>query len=305
MFSCCFRVILSMFVLIYMIQAADCAASSDRVLCNITEPNACESGTFLNGSNCCQQCSPCPNNMVVDNACNSTHDTTCERKVCPNPATFFSPNDNNCVINCRLCPSGCEGNLCICEANKCYSNDFCVTVIPCPTQGVETVGPDPQPGNPSSLPSWGIGVIAVGVVLGIVAFSGGFLFMGVCTRKRRTEIDSESSEHSNSGLISRETDSVGTHSSYIIGYPNRSLFDVLRHTNSPTVSSCGSLSSVQFNQKSVHVLSSPLTVKKGIQLSDNYHLHTNSPAHSSRHSHNIPLSARTLQVNLDSKSTVV
>ena len=238
--------------------------------------------------------------MVVKSECNGMHDTQCVSS-CVNPHQRFRENFG-CVVDCTLCEYGClpEENRCECDPNKCYQAEFCQFERNCDSEPTQPSRPSVSvPGNPSTLPSWGIGLIAVGAVIGIVAFSAAFLFMGVCTTKRRREVDSEGSDNSGSVLVSNGRISDGTHSTFVPGYPNQSLIDLLRQANSPIHSS---LNSVKSSPKSMRA--SPLQVRTE---TESYHLNTKSPVFFALSNHSSPLPVRTIQVKVDShsKSTVV
>ena len=270
--------------------------------CNISDATVCGQNSFLDLSGCCQHCSSCPKGMVVETPCNSTHDTQCTVPPCVDPHHRYTKNDG-CVVDCALCSYDCsaELNRCICDPDKCYLDSFCQ--IECqPTMPTTRPTVVLRPGSPSSLPSWGIGLIAVGAVLGIVAFSAGFLFMGICTSKRRREVDSEGSESSSGVLVGNTKFSGGSNSTYLPGYPNQSLIDLLRQTNSPMLSSLGSVKSSPRSMRA-----SPLPAQTEVVKAENYHLNTKSPIFFTLNNHGSPLPVRTVQVKADShsKSTVV
>lgn len=286
------------------VSAMETSGQSTSVFCNVSDANVCAlQSKFLNVSGCCQHCSTCPEGMRVASSCNSTHDTQCEFFPCKDPNTRYRENHGGCVIECPRCTFECspEENRCICDPDIEYLDPFCQNEAP---PVAESTFPSvvPPSRSPSTLPSWGIGLIAVGAVLGIVAFSAGFLFMGVCTSKRRREIDTENSDNSSSVLVSNGRISAGTHSTLVPGYPNQSLIDLLRQTNSPNHSS---LSSVKSSPKSIR--SSPIPTRIEAFQPENYHLNTKSPVLFPLSNHSSPIPVRTIQVKVDnhSKSVVV
>lgn len=275
-------------------------------LCNVAEASSCvEANTFLNSSSgCCQRCTVCPRGTKTESSCNATHDTHCVDRPCTDPNTVFREIDDICVIDCGRCTYKCNigRNRCECDPSICYEDPrFCQR--PCLLVNTTEAGPrsSSNPGDPTTLPTWGVGVIAVVAVLGIVAFSAVFLLLGVCTRKRATEpVDSEASESSSNSLVTSSSLSRGTNSTYLAGYPNHSLIDLLRQSNNPLHNS---LSSIKSSPKSAR--SSPY-LTKGVAAE--YHLDTKSPVHCLLSNHSSPLPLRTLQVNIDvhsKKSTVV
>ena len=218
---------------------------------NVINASMCTSGeSFHNVTvNCCQRCSSCPTGYEMRTPCSTTSDTYCVPS-CPHQALAWNEGEEACVIKCSFCSYECDSieRRCVCDPSLCYHpNDlYCDVPIPCTiTSSRPTVDDiNTGSGNPSSLPPWGIGVIAVGAVLGIVAFSAGFLLMGICTRKKRSEgVESGGSDNSESMLMSNGRSSRGTRSTYISGYPNQSLLDLLRNTNTPVHSSLSSIHS--------------------------------------------------------------
>lgn len=293
----CYSGLLTVFAILHLTSMSICMS------CNVTEATTCAQGeTFLDSSGCCQSCTVCPPGMRTESSCNTTHDTYCVEHLCTDPNTVFRVNDGICVIDCDKCSYKCntEQNRCDCDPNLCYEDpEYCQ--IPCLPDNTTKELPNvpSSPGNPTTLPTWGVGVIAVVAVLGIVAFSAVFLLLGVCTRKKVTEVDSEVSESSGNALMTSSSVSGGTNSTYLTGYPNHSLIDLLRQSNNPLHES---LDSIKGSPKSAR--SSPYLTKGGIA---EYHLDTKSPVHCSLSNHSSPLPLRTLQVNIDShsKSTVV
>lgn len=233
--------------------------------------------SFHNTSaNCCQRCSTCSDTFEVRTPCSGTSDTYCVPS-CSHRALSWNKGQGACVIECSFCSYKCDpvANHCMCDPSLCWlpSDIYCETPIPCvsttPTRPTVNIHP---PGNPSSLPPWGVGVIAVGAVLGIVAFSAGFLLMGVCTRRKRAAVpESSGSDNSESVLVSNSgRSSHGTHSTYISGYPNQSLLDLLRNTSTPVHSS---LSSIHSSPRSARA--SPFPVRTVQVKLDHNHLHSN------------------------------
>ena len=237
----------------------------------------CRSSEYLNSTrSCCMQCTNCNLiNRAEETPCNGTHDAVCV-PLCPSPKRWSS-QDLKCVISdCGSCPSGeCREGLDACLCDECYTGDTCSTLkeecrgrpeIPEPT--VTSNGED------SSLNPVTIGLIAIGVVIGIVAFSSCFLLFGLCTTKQRRIADNQSSENSESGLVTVRGYTNSTRSSYMSGLSssttaylnNRSMLELLRHSNTPVHSLSGS-SSIRSSPKSYRsspklVRTSPLAPEK-------------------------------------------
>lgn len=256
--------------------------------CNVTDPNTCTAGeTFFDpASGCCQNCLTCPYGTATETRCNVTHDTQCVQRLCSDPAAVYIEIDNRCIVDCSRCSYKCiaHENRCECDPSFCYTDEYCQP-IPCTTSASKTVSIE-TPGNLTTLPTWGVAVIAVVAVLGIVAFSSAFLFLGVCTsKKKRGGTDSEASDGSSNVLMTSERGSVSTNSTYLHGYSNHnSLVELLRHAN------------VNSN------LSSPRSSPYSIDLTrTEYHLNKLSPVHSLLVNHDNLLPIRTLQVKVDSQ----
>ncbi len=287
--------------IIIILSMARMSVAATPVSCNVTDASTCTLGTtFLAASGCCQNCSVCPAGTITEVACNTSHNTNCVERPCSDPNTVYRENDGKCVINCTRCSYQCNigENRCDCNPNICYEDTkFCQGLCLPKTPDIDSnTPPSISPGNPTSLPTWGIGVIAVVAVLGIVAFSAVFLFLGVCTSKRKTEVDSEASDSSSNVLVTGSTVSGGTNLTYLTGFPNHSLIDLLRLNNNPLHDS---LNSVRSSPRGAR--SSPCNTKP---VRTEYHLDTKSPVHCSLSNHSSPLPLRILQVKVDKSSMV-
>lgn len=273
-------VTVSILCCIMPLSGAQLEPASDRcTVSNAVNSTMCTlRESFLNKSiNCCQRCSACPVGYEVQTPCNTEHDTYCV-PTCPHKALIWNEVERSCIIDCSFCSHGCDSvkRRCTCDPNRCYNaNDlYCDSPKPCnpPTLSRPTVSTNSL--NPSSLPPWGIGVIAVGAVLGIIAFSAGFLLMGVCTRKKRVgSLESGNSENSDSVLVSDSRVSRGTNTTYISGYPNQSLLDLLRNTNISVHNGLTGLNSANGSPKSARI--SPPSPVRTIPIKLNHnHLHS-------------------------------
>ena len=208
------------------------------------QSSVCINGTFLNSSGCCEECQACDRGrMYYKSRCNMTHNAQCE---CHSPQ-YFVPRLNRCVLDCKLCPITklCGGTeRCKCE-NDCYADHdkFCLGgEVKC--NGGILVSEDgsveaTRSGAPKieeTFPSWGIGLVAIGVVIGIIIFASCFLCLGLFTISKHRDSESHGSETSESGLVMRSSfSSIGTESSFLsTGYPyltSHSMLELLKNSN--------------------------------------------------------------------------
>ena len=238
----------------HLSHCVNCTNATD-VRCQQQSESDCHVGSeFYNTTvHRCQACKQCvPRIERVDQLCSRTQDTTCIQ-TCSHEFLRFDRNEERCILECSRCPTTkqCEpGNsqkcLCSCENSApddlycggCMTSEIPISTTSPPIQ--QTFGPD------NSLPNYGIGLIAIGVVVGIVAFSACFLLMGVCSSNRRgtADVGSEGSNNSDSMLVSSRT-SVITHSSYVSStspfLSNHSKLDLLRHSPNGMTSSWSSI----------------------------------------------------------------
>ena len=178
------------------------------------------------------------------------------------------------MLDCSCCPSGdCDresGNS-RCECSSCFlSSDFyCDRPVLCGTEEpvIATVKTESRSNSQNTLPPWGIGLVAIGVVIGIVAFSACFLLMGFVTTTRRGDIEIQGSENSESGLVPggqiRGHSSLGTNSTYMsasnagVFLSNQKILELLRNSNTHS-----SLSSARSSPRSAGSLNtSPKPVR--------------------------------------------
>ena len=178
---------------------ATCTLAQDNTGCDLnTQYLPINTSTCLN-------CTVCKFDEEEIEFCGPNDDRVCERR-CP-PEFEYVLAEDRCILNCDACESGScvTGELrCLCLPQRCFRNDdtLCERTI-C----VEATEPDdvtaPPPGSSqNNLPAWGVGLVSIGVVVGIVAFSGCFILLGVCTRKKEPpDVASEESGNSQNGLI--------------------------------------------------------------------------------------------------------
>lgn len=227
-------------------------------------------------SGCCVSCSPCNGDkMLVGRQCNVTHDAVC---ACARP-TYFESKTGTCDVECRYCPTReCvrDGTLgesrCLCKKPECHSkrdiyceNERCHQTTT--TVSTTFTRRSNNPG-PNILPGWGIGLIAVGIVVGIVLFASCFLCVGFITARRGSDPELRGSDASENHLFPQEAfSSSGTKTSFVSNsssvYPylsNHSMLQLLRNSNPQLVhSSRDRLSSLQ--NSPVSVRSSPQPIR--------------------------------------------
>lgn len=263
---------------IFLVLFTSAVSSQAQANCIIRQANSvCSSGQYWNSSNsCCMQCTNCNSkNQAEETPCNRTHNAVCV-PLCDAPKRWSS-RDRACVISdCSRCPTKqCREGLDACLCGPCYTGDTCSILKD------ECVGPQPSnpsdrsdPGEETTINPLTVGLIAIGVVIGIVAFSSCFLLFGLCTTKKRRVTDNQGSENSESGLVAPRGFTNSTRSSYMSGmsssttmYMNRhSVLEILRHPNTP-VHSLSCSSSVRSSPKGFRsspklVRTSPLAPEK-------------------------------------------
>ena len=202
----------------------------------------CSADQFWNGMQC-NNCSRCSGEREsVRKNCTPASDAECI--TCPENFEY-GVGLEVCLLQCQACPT----KRCATEAQcrcplpqDCYSTGdvFCTSPRDdcVPTEEPPTVQSPPSTfQEETSIPAWGIGVIAVGAVVGIIAFSSLFLLIGLISSKKSgsDSIGSDESGQSETGLVSGGSGfSNGTHSSYLSSpLLSKHSLDILRH--SPTV----------------------------------------------------------------------
>lgn len=236
--------------------------------------------TYLNtATECCQRCTACTDHvkMFTLSQCNVTHDAVCD---CQLP-TYLDTTDHICALDCDFCPSLSGPGSCIPGRTECQClnqdchlpgdtycdhpiNPPCRSTVPQPTSELPERPPVNQLDN--SLPAWGIGLIAVGIVIGIIIFASCFLFMGIFTMHRNSDPESHGgSESSENGLVPRDSfSSMGTKSSYVSSsssmYPylsSHSMLELLKNSNPQLTLSKDRLSSLQSSPVSARASPKP------------------------------------------------
>ena len=269
---CCLKYLLVL--LVFLVSSASSSeAQADRCVGQPSDRGCSSSpGQFYDSTHsCCMQCKDCRAlNEDELRECNATHDAVCIPS-CPDPnLQRWSIQDNKCIItDCTKCPGGdCLNGFESCRCQKCYTGPTCTELIKTEAcKRIETTSRESPESESGALNPLSIGLIAIGVVIGIVAFSSCFLLFGVCTTKqRRMSGENQGSENSESGLVTGRGFSNSTRSSYMSGmssgttaYLNhQSMLELLRHTSTP-MHSVSSSSSIRSSPKSIR--SSPKLVR--------------------------------------------
>ena len=266
---CCLKYLLVL--LVFLVSSASSSeAQAERCIDQPTN-GVCSSNLFYDSANsCCMPCKDCSAvNEVVLHQCNTTHDTECIPS-CPNPKLQrWSVQDNKCIItDCTKCEGGdCMDGVEACRCLPCHTGATCTELVRTEACRADEAVDRNHESEGATLNPLTIGLIAIGVVIGIVAFSSCFLLFGVCTTKqRRMSSENQGSENSESGLVSGRGFTNSTRSSYMSGmssgttaYLNhQSMLELLRHTSTP-VHSVSSSSSIRSSPKSIR--SSPRLVR--------------------------------------------
>ncbi len=211
------------------IELTPCSGSADTVCSQFQSDCTSGSEVYNAGNKTCEGCTKCAlNEQTVEN-CHINQDTRCLQKCADN--FVYLEHLDSCTLDCTQCPQGLcrDQHHCLCEPAGCYEvGDIYCHFSTCGELSEETTTSGPKTSTTNiSLQPWGIGLIAVGVVIGIVAFSACFLLMGFCTstpssRRGRPGIGSEESQNSQSGLVlsgsalsGTTATSLGTQSNHI------------------------------------------------------------------------------------------
>ena len=273
---------------LYVTSSGGCVLVTTTTGSNIQDPptttqrpqtsNCIPGQTFLNSNGQCQQCSTCDSDdkIEIKSECNVTHDAVCR---CKDP--LFVLRRGMCYLDCRRCPTvnpqdtrgncefGSNPPRCACPSSpvQCYDkNDlYCRNPFSCniivetgpPTSVPTSTGTNPPPEGPDPLSPLGIGLIAIGVVTGIIIFASCFLCMGIFSIRRRKDPERQGSENSESGLVLQG--SIGTNSTYLSSdsmYPylsSHSMLELLKNSTPPLL--------VSQNGKPSSLHGSPLSIR--------------------------------------------
>ena len=186
------------------VEISACSRDSD------TQCSTCVPGIqFYNrATSTCQNCTVCAQDEQAISKCTVSADTQCQPRC--QEHQYYAADLDECIFNCKLCKHDCitssGSTRCRCQPSRCYDfNDLLCKNYLCEqesTTPLEATGTVDDKSN--DLPAWGIGLISIGVVIGIVAFSAGTMILGFCTRKSPLiDVESESGIHSKTSLDGR------------------------------------------------------------------------------------------------------
>lgn len=165
-------------------QLSACLINSD------TRCSPCDhSHQFYNKvTSSCQNCSVCSRDELEVSECAPEVDTVCKPRC--KPHQYYSEDGGRCFFNCELCQHRCieassEATHCQCVPAQCYSSTdlLCQNNLCSRTESTTEEATGTVENKSNNLPAWGIGLISIGVVIGIVAFSAGSMVLSFCTRK--------------------------------------------------------------------------------------------------------------------------
>ena len=165
-------------------EISQCSTDQNTV-CSPCKPGA---QFYHAATSLCRNCSVCASDKREVDPCTTERDTQCQPKC--QKTQYYAADLKRCIFNCELCPHGCvstssSGTKCRCQPSQCYvdhdllcETNVCTTTEPPPPEVTGTLAD-----RSNELPAWGIGLISIGVVIGIVAFSAGSMILSFCTRK--------------------------------------------------------------------------------------------------------------------------
>lgn len=182
-------------------NCTDCAATGHWTVKQCTKStdakcSNCTNTQFFNAtSERCQNCTVCKIEERENDKCTLKTDTVCQSRC--QSHQYYDPLEGRCHFNCELCEHGCvteRTTRCRCLPSECYADTdvLCRDNMCSATEAtsLETTGTVNSKSN--DLPTWGIGLISIGVVIAIVAFSAGSMILSFCTRKTSQIVDEES-----------------------------------------------------------------------------------------------------------------
>ena len=149
----------------------------------------------------CRNCTVCKADEQRVAECSASEDAQCRPRC--QPHQFYVEEEDRCQMRCALCEHGCVTSgaaRCRCQPSDCYTDtDILCEINLCTVTEETTQGATGSvDGDSNDLPTWGIGLISIGVVIGIVAFSAGSMILSFCTR-RATQNDGEEEEEEGVG----------------------------------------------------------------------------------------------------------
>ena len=262
------------YLIVFFVTVALTSTTRAQTQCvGVPVNGSCSSNQFLDvDRSCCVACTSCapPGELT---RCNRTHDAVCVPP-CPLGMEWNFPNQKCIISDCGSCQEGQCLSLTQCLCDHCHTGTTCLIQKEECTDAGDAIDKGPDTSS-SSLNPLTIGLIAIGVVIGIIVFSACFLLFGFCTTKQQRQVtENQGSENSESGLITSRALTNSTRSSYMssmnstTAYLNhQSMLELLRHSNTtPLHGTSGDSSNVSspnsFRSSPKLVRTSPLAREK-------------------------------------------
>lgn len=179
-------------------NCTDCASKGQLTLnhCSSQSDSTCMCDMLTQYYNTttrqCQNCTVCGSYEKQVSKCTVNEDTKCVQRCLPHQ--YYVPAEDRCVFDCNLCTFGCVKtgtSQCQCIPSICYHNtDLLCKNNLCDASTTESSESTRSfDSSANDLPTWGFGLISIGVVLGIVAFSVGSMILSFCTRRSNSRTE--------------------------------------------------------------------------------------------------------------------
>ena len=184
-------------------NCTECSSSGQLTLSTCTARNdstcTCGESQFFNATaHRCQNCTVCASFERQTVQCTATRDARCVSKCLPHQ--FYISEEDRCSFDCKLCRFGCVSTgtaRCRCKPSNCYAafdllceNNLCSATESTLTEASTGL----RHSSSDHFPTWGIGLVSIGVVIGIVVFSSGLMVFSYCTQQSNTAVvDAEKS----------------------------------------------------------------------------------------------------------------
>ena len=199
-------------------NCTDCSALSQLTLasCSEYQNTACSSCDmtrqfFDRDTGKCVNCTVCVEGQKLSRECTMDEDTVCD-SICQSHQ-YYDMQLGRCLFDCTRCSLGCVTlgtPQCRCSPSNCYTdtdllceNNVCTDPPVVQTEATQSTNP-----RSDNLPTWGIGLISIGVVVGIIAFSAGSMILSFCTRRATVPEDNvETGVNSSDPIVGRYSSS--------------------------------------------------------------------------------------------------
>lgn len=198
----------------------------------------------------CQNCTQCGEDQRQNSECTLDEDASCTN-LCSSHQ-YYDLELKQCLFNCDLCSFGCVtlgAPRCRCSPSNCYSETdlLCANNICTEPTVAQTEATRSSNSQTDNLPTWGIGLISIGVVIGIIAFSAGSMILSFCTRKATIPDENvEAGGNSSATLVGR----------YPSGHPSPFLHHTLEKYRQSPGAHRNSMNNVRMSPQSLRAPSS-------------------------------------------------